>query len=262
MRLIILGVIALLSTAICNATTILIQGRQWKPSKVVCPVCGIENTFQELVQTAGRESSKEKECGFLFLFWPDIDEKSIYQCTNCGFASLVINFSHYPVEILEKIKLLKQSKGDKALPSDYLKISTCDRIIAAESYYQLWRTENEFWSKFYRLQAYHCTENSTMQQQALRNALTYTEKMELNPIESMSLKKQLIIRAGILAEMKRLKEAREILGEAKKLTYIAGKDNSKLNSKIDSELNHIIEGFIKLIDAPAPLPLPKPPAPR
>jgi len=161
----------------------------WSPSKHKCPICSKTNTYYEIMSYGGYIYQWPTK--FQYVFWPLIDQESVYCCPDCHFATYMWDFDSIPNEKKDTIELfLKTVKLDKKY-KDYRSIPMTTRLLIAENVYNILGRDDEFWCKFYRVLGYHFdVENKKSQAQSSRFKALELAKTMVNDTARIDQKKE------------------------------------------------------------------------
>jgi hypothetical protein len=227
----------------------LIFATTWFDADVICPVCKTKNKFKEIGSYGGYIYNWPSK--YQYIYWPATDNYSIYSCKKCMYSSMMWDFAKIEGDILKLIeKSIDTMTIEMKFNKDYSKISSSQKLETAELFYRLYKTEPEFWCRFYRIKGYHYM-NEDQPEKAKQSRLKVLEIADslLQVPENVSIKKELLI---ITAGMKHFTVQDSLalvdLAAAKKLKYKNPNQNADYNEGLDEYLSVLIEDYIKLIN--------------
>lgn len=230
----------------------------WNPVEVECPICKTKNIFLEWGSYGNYIYMYPSK--YQLIFWPYTDGAAWYSCKKCKLTTFMEDFKDIPAD---KIQALRQALKDVSLPPQkersteqsmenppYLELPTSARLVVAEKVYRtLGRTEDEFWSHFYRVMAYHfdADERSAEADEARRKALAITERMIADKANE-GMQKELLYVAGAMKHFLRDDAgALKYFEQAKRLTYVSKELKPEDNKGYDGYLSKLIDDYIEAL---------------
>ena len=230
----------------------------WSPVEVECPICKTKNIFMQW-STYGSYIYQWPE-KYQLVFWPYTDGAAWYSCKKCRLTAFMSDFKEIPAE---KIPELRKALEDAKLPPQkersekesrehppYLEIPTAARLVVAEKVYRaLGRTDDHFWSHFYRVMGYHFDQDGkqTDADEARRKALALTERF-LADEANEGVRKEMLYISGALKHFLR-DDAGSLrdFEEAKKLTYAAKEIEPEKNEGYNAYISKLIDEYLEML---------------
>lgn len=230
----------------------------WNPVEVECPVCQTKNIFMQWGSYGGYIYQFPSK--YQLVFWPHTDSAAWYSCKKCRLTAFMEDFKTIPQD---KIPALREALKDVKLPPQkersteasmadppYLELPTSARLVVAEKVYRtLGKTDDEFWSHFYRVMGYHFDGNDKKAEadEARRKSLSITERVLADKASDGIRKEQLYISGALKHYLRDDASALRDFEAAKKLTY-ADKNNKPENNKGYNEyLSRLIDEYIEML---------------
>ena len=230
----------------------------WNPVEVECPVCQTTNVFLQWGSYGSYIYLYPSK--YQLVFWPHTDSPAWYSCKKCRLTAFMEDFKTIPQD---KIPALREALKNVNLPPQkersteasmenppYLELPTSARLVVAEKVYRtLGKTDDEFWSQFYRVMGYHFGEEEKKAEadEARRKALAITEHVLADKASDGIRKEQLYISGALKHFLRDDAGALRDFEAAKKLTY-SDKNNKPENNKgYDDYLSKLIDEYIEML---------------
>ena len=202
----------------------------WSPAEIECPICQTKNTF--MVWDSYGSYIYQFPSKYQLIFWPNTDSQSWYSCKKCHFSAFMEDFQKVPKDkvaeikkMLEDVSLTAQTGPDyeqyKQI-APYLGIAVSDRLRVVEKVDRiLGHTEDDYWSHFYRVLAYHLAaeKKQAAAAEARRKALAITERLLTDKANDGKRKELLYISGAMRHYLRDDTLALRDFEAAKKLKY-------------------------------------------
>jgi len=208
------------------------------PVKVKCPICGQENDFYTYASSGSYVYSWPSK--FQMVFWPHTDATSLYICKRCHYAAWMWDFKQDGPEKAAELRGILTAFTDIPTFDKYSQVSMSVRLRIAERVYQVLGKDDEFWSRFYRIQGYHLAVEKKVEEakQARVKARDLLSKLANDPKQTPHRKEFLVSLAAMQHFLGDDPAALETLAKARNETFSEpGKDmqgyNEYLNKLID-----------------------------
>jgi hypothetical protein len=135
-----------LSSHVAVATT-------WAPVEQPCPLCGAENRVWHVLSGGGYVYTRPSK--YQLVFWPFIDEQSLFTCRHCGLTVFMCDLEALPADrhaaIRSALPGLDRTRlyvGDDPAP-------IVERLPIAARVYEAWGRDAATWCHFHRVAGYH-----------------------------------------------------------------------------------------------------------
>jgi hypothetical protein len=230
----------------------------WSPVEVECPVCQTKNIFLEWVSYGNYIYQFPSK--YQLVFWPLTDSPSWYSCKKCRLTAYIGEFKEVPKdkipalrEMLKGVSLPPQkelSKKESLEHQPYLGIPVSARLVVAEKVYRtLGRTDDDFWSIFYRVMAYHFDADKKQPEadEARRKALALIERALADKTKE-GVRKELLYLSGAMKHFLRDDAAAlRDFEEAKKLTFAHPERKAEDNEGYNGYISKLIDEYIEML---------------
>jgi hypothetical protein len=230
----------------------------WNPVEVECPICNTKNIFLEWGSYGSYIYQYPSK--YELVFWPYTADAAWYSCRKCRLTVFMEEFKTIPKdkipalrEVLKTVNLPPQkerSTEDSKVRPPYLEIPTSARLVVAEKVYRtLGRTDDEFWSHFYRVMGYHfdAEEKKAEADEARRKSLSLTERKLADKASDDVRKEQLYISGAMKHFLRDDASALRDFEAAKKLTYADRNNKPENNKGYDGYLSKLIDEYIEML---------------
>src|SRR4030095_9450693 len=119
---------------------------------------------------------------FQIVCWPSTDESSVYTRKECHLSAFMWDFEKIPADKLEAIRHSLQSTTVDSR-ENYTEIPMSQRLEVAEKVYGSLAKDDQFWSHFYRVKAYHLAREKKINEaaEARGKALAIVRRMINDP---------------------------------------------------------------------------------
>jgi hypothetical protein len=231
------GLLALLLVAVpavSSATT-------WGPVEVECPICHTRNKFLGI--TSYGSYIYQQPSKYQYIFWPLTDSPSVYTCRKCFLSAFLFDFASLPQSKLPEIQKTLLSFKLVGPYKQYTDIPMSQRLAIAEAVYKVVVQNDEWWSRFYRVKAFHLAAEKKEAEatEARKRALEIT-LLQLAKPENKDRRKELLLISGSM----RLftgdeKGALKDLEDAERTKY----KDQVLNAEQTKGFNDYLSGIIK-----------------
>ncbi len=226
--------------------TLLFGTTKWCDTKITCPLCSTENTFQTIVSYGSYIYAWPSK--YQYLFWPLTDKNVAYSCRKCRLTCLMGDFKEIPKEKFDVIR--KQLEGVKLETHEqYYDIPMVQRLEVAEKVYGVIGKNDEFWCLFHRVKGYHL-EEAKKPKEALasrKKALDFALKLIKDESKAGRRKQLLFISGSMRCLTGDNAGALKDLEAAAKLTY--REEDKERSENIDAYLSEVIGEFIDALKA-------------
>lgn len=235
-RTILYLVLILVLSSSAKATT-------WAPDEHTCQICGHTNVYYAAASWGSYIYQWPSK--FQYIFWPLIDDESVYCCPKCHFSSYFWDFDSIPEN---KIDALTKHLATVKLQQEYntyQDIPITTRLEIAKDVYQILERNLEFWGQFHRVIAYHydAENNDAMAKEARLTSLNLTRQMLADTTYKGQEKYIFILIAAMHNFTGQKDSALYYLDKASLLTY----QNSNLEEKkvmgMDKYFTELIEQY-------------------
>ncbi len=190
MRLVLLAATVVALAQAANATT-------WALSSVKCPLCGTTDTYGVVASAGGYVyfwPSKDE-----YVFWPYIEELSLYCCRQCGLTEFMDDFEKLPDGKQAAVRQALAGVSISPRYESYNDVPMPLRLGLAERVYRVLDRDKFFWSRFYRVAGYHYAKAGLAEpaRSARRNALRLAQEL-LAAGASRGRAKELLVISGAM----------------------------------------------------------------
>ncbi|MCP4146199.1 MAG: hypothetical protein GY757_00480 [bacterium] len=219
-------------------------------SKVKCPVCETKNGFMVLMSYGSYVYAKYP---LQTVNWPVTQDFPHYICSQCKYAALSWDFQKLPKELIpavkETLRTIEFNEKFEGRYEDYRDIPISRRLEVAEKVYKLYKKKDEFWSRYYRLMAYHYgIEKKKDKEIAMRKkALSIISEM-LQKKEYTGIQKELFLYSGAMKYL--LNKNEEALADFKKglkSRFYQEDTGSVRNNQIDGYYGDYLMEYITIL---------------
>lgn len=223
----------------------------WHEKIVECPVCKTENTFKDISSYGGYIYNWPSK--FEYIYWPVTHTYSLYSCKKCRYSAFMWDFeanSGVTLKLIKKAIDTLQIAMDQN--QDYSKIPMPEKLETAEKFYKLYKTDNDFWCKFYRIKGFHYdAENEEDKAKESRlKALDIAENLLKDPVNDFR-KNELLLITGAMKHLTGQNRLALIDFElAKTLEYNNPDNDSSNNMEMNKYLDTLLVEYIAKINAP------------
>lgn len=217
--------------------------------KLACPVCGTVNTYNCPTSCGGYIYIMPSK--FQYVFFPLTDSGALYSCRKCHLCCWGWDAEHMPKGKAKATGIaLRRHSFDPDKTDDI-----GQRLRAAEVVYVVLkgRSDDEFWSRFYRVEGYFLSEAGRQAEanQARAKALKVTQRM-LGRKENSGRRKELLLISGAMRHYLGSNEAAlRDFNAALKLTYCDKRKPKASNVCQDEYLTKLLKEYIQKL-RPAP----------
>jgi len=228
-----LAVAVLTTAATLVATT-------WTPSEVTCPICHTKNKFRTIMSYGSYVYGWPSK--FQMVYWPSTDESSVYTCKECHLSAFMWDFEKIPADKLEAIRHSLQSTNIDSR-ENYTQIPMSQRLEVAEKVYGALDKDDQFWSHFYRVKAYHLAREKKLSEaaEARAKALAIVRRMINDPSYAGQKKELLVVSAAMHHFLQDDDAAKDDL----KHSLAAHFENSSYSAEQNQNANHNLDALAK-----------------
>jgi len=122
----------------------------WTDKDVTCLVCGENSAFKEIASYGSYIYNWPEK--LQFVYWPTTTSFCLYSCPKCKYSVFMWDFNKVGTDTL--VIIARELPNLKLTISGYT-ASMIEKLEAAEKIYKLYKTDLDFWCRFYRVMGYH-----------------------------------------------------------------------------------------------------------
>ena len=219
------------------------------PVKIKCPYCGTKSIFYQ--PDSYDQYIYDYPSKYEYIFWPYIDGRILYCCRKCWFTCFAWDFFSIPDGKRDGIKKILSKMAVFETDGEYNVIPMYYRLEIAESIYQLYERNDEFWCHFYRVKGFHLANEGKFVEavEARKKALEYNAKLITEPINTGTRKELFYIQGAMQYVLADMNSALTSFKYARQLDYILPDVDTIRLKNTNKYLNNLIDQYIEKIES-------------
>jgi len=194
---------------------------------------------------------------YQLVFWPYTDDQAWYSCRKCHLTIFMGDFEGIPPEKIPELsktlaatilpKQPERSQSESLVRPPYLEIPMPAKLAVAEKVYRtLGRTDENFWSHFYRVVGYHSNVPAEADQ-ARQKSITITERLLAVKANEGERKELLYVLGAMRHFVGNDPGALKAFDEARKVRYDSKALKPEENKGYDEYLSKLITEYTEMI---------------